>query len=109
MKPECKCTSYHTRKKTIYTYNRFTGAPIPQDIDVGICWGTKECDECSCGGDLTQCDFYPKNREIGRKQISIKDAIEHFEYGISHDIFKEPVKSYARLAVEALKKQLESK
>ena len=34
--------------------------------------------------------------------VSIEDAINHFKYGISHDIFKEPVTSYAKLAVMAL-------
>lgn len=32
-------------------------------------------------------------------------AIKHFEYGISHDIFKEPVTSYARIALAALREQ----
>ena len=32
-------------------------------------------------------------------------AIEHFHYGITHDIFSEPVKTYARLAVDALREQ----
>ena len=36
-----------------------------------------------------------------------KKAIEHFHYGITHDIFSEPVKTYARLAVEALREQAE--
>jgi len=33
-------------------------------------------------------------------------AIEHFEYGISHDIFSEPVTTYAKLAVVALRDQV---
>lgn len=36
----------------------------------------------------------------------ITKAKEHFQYGISHDIFSEPVTSYARTAVEALDKQM---
>lgn len=35
-----------------------------------------------------------------------KKAIVHFKYGISHDIYSEPVLSYAKLAVEALEKQI---
>jgi hypothetical protein len=34
-------------------------------------------------------------------------AIEHFHYGITHDIFSEPVTTYARLAVDALREQAE--
>lgn len=36
----------------------------------------------------------------------IKEAISHYKYGISHDIFHEPVTSYAKVAVEALEKQI---
>lgn len=33
----------------------------------------------------------------------ISAAIRHFEHGISHDIFSEPVTSFARVAIDALK------
>lgn len=42
-------------------------------------------------------------------KINREDAISHFKYGISHDIFKEPVTSYARMAVDALEKQTPKK
>ena len=29
---------------------------------IGECWGTKERDECQCGGDPKCCDFYPEKR-----------------------------------------------
>lgn len=35
----------------------------------------------------------------------VKQAISHFLYGVSHDIFSEPVTTYAKLAIEALKKE----
>ena len=101
-----KCDCYHIESKRKYTYHPITGEPIRHDIKVGVCWGTKETDECSCGGDETQCDFYPEVRKRGRNNMSIKDAINHFKYGISHDIFQEPVTTYAKLAVKALEKQL---
>jgi hypothetical protein len=41
--------------------------------------------------------------------MEIKKAIEHYNYGISHDIFSEPVTSYARLAVDSLEKQIAKK
>ena len=37
----------------------------------------------------------------------IKQAISHFSYGVSHDIFSESVATYAKLAVEALKKEID--
>lgn len=36
-------------------------------------------------------------------KITNEEAIAHFKYGITHDIFSEPVISYAKLAIEALK------
>ena len=39
----------------------------------------------------------------------IQEAISHFQYGVSHGIFKEPVTSYASLAIKALKKELPQK
>lgn len=66
MKKKCDC--YHTQQKTRYTYNQFTGSPIPHDIEVGVCWGTRETDECSCGGDATKCDFYLEVRKKAKKE-----------------------------------------
>ena len=39
----------------------------------------------------------------------VRQAISHFSHGISHDIFSEPVTTYAKLAVEALEKQIPKK
>lgn len=41
--------------------------------------------------------------------MKLEDAINHFKYGITRDIFKEPVTSYAKMAIEALEKQLSKK
>lgn len=39
----------------------------------------------------------------------IKKAISHFDYGVKCDIFKEPVTSYAKMAISALEKQIPKK
>ena len=39
----------------------------------------------------------------------VEQAISHFWYGVSHDIFSEPVTTYAKLAIEALEKQIPKK
>ena len=65
-----KCNCYRTQQKTRYTYNQFTGSPIAHDIEVGVCWGTKETDECHCGGDRAKCDFYPEAREEAKNENS---------------------------------------
>ena len=28
-----------------------------------VCYGTRECERCTCGGDRNKCDFYPENRK----------------------------------------------
>jgi hypothetical protein len=57
-----KCDCYHTQIERKYTYH-ITGEPVYYDAEVGVCWGTKERDECSCGGDEAKCDFYPSVRK----------------------------------------------
>ena len=32
----------------------------------------------------------------------IQEAIRHYKHGITHDIFKEPVTTYAKLAIESM-------
>ena len=41
-----------------------------------------------------------------RKKL-VKQAISHFRYGVSHDIFSEPVTTYVKLAIEALEKEID--
>ena len=72
MKNKCNC--YHMQRKKQYTYHPITGQPIEHNIDVGVCWGTKEMDECSCGGDEMKCDFYPEVRAKAEKSY-IEDTI----------------------------------
>lgn len=39
------------------------------------------------------------------KEKLVEQAISYFWYGVSHDIFSEPVTTYAKLAIESLKKE----
>ena len=39
----------------------------------GECWGTRERDLCSCGGDETKCDFYPEKRAAAQAREVIKN------------------------------------
>ena len=41
--------------------------------------------------------------------VTIEQVIDHYKYGISHDIFREPVISYANLSINALEKQIPQK
>ena len=42
---------------------RFKGAT---DATQGYCIGTKECEDCSCGGNKLKCNFYDYIRECAR-------------------------------------------
>ena len=46
----------------------------------GHCYGTKECEQCSCGGDKSKCDFYPEyrneNKNTMKYDIKIGDYVE---------------------------------
>lgn len=59
-----KCSSYHERSERRYIFNAFTGEPASSYLcTYGVCYGTKECDACSCYGDEAICSFYPEKRE----------------------------------------------
>lgn len=65
------CKSYHEivseRKPTEFErgfYLAKTGKyPATVTETKAYCYGTKECEECKCGGDRHKCDFYPENRK----------------------------------------------
>ena len=66
------------------------------------CWGVQE--PFIIKNINIECTEYPERRNKVVEDVSIEKAIEYFKYGISHDIFKEPVTSYAKMAVKALEK-----
>lgn len=42
---------------------------------VGVCWGTKEREACSCGGDESKCDFYEDKRKKAALKTTNGDLI----------------------------------
>ena len=61
-----KCNAYHTSTKTTYldpaTVKYLTGKWHENngkiESEVGVCWGTREQEECNCCGDRNKCSFY---------------------------------------------------
>ena len=56
----------------------------------GLCMGTKEMEECHCGGDTLKCDFYHNKRKNSKKKLDILESINGvikngFEFSISKD------------------------
>ena len=50
----------------------------------GVCWGTKECEACSCGGDESKCDFYQCVRDRARPKMT--NADKYFRNATDEDI-----------------------
>ena len=61
-----KCDCY-CEEKTPKLVNILLGMPKMIDVTVCKCNGTRERDECSCGGDRTKCDFYPEVRKKAKR------------------------------------------
>lgn len=86
-------------------------------IDCDCCkkgWFKSMPEECVCIGVKVpflinniyhECTQYPEKRN----KIGIKEAIDYYKYGIDCDIFSEPVTTYAKMALEALEKQIPNK
>lgn len=55
-----KCDCYH--EETYPTGYTWVGKPTGYQTKC-VCWGTKEKDECTCGGDESKCNFYPSKIE----------------------------------------------
>lgn len=73
-----KCSCYHTQAQTKWSDYGFTSTTIYQ----GVCWGTKECEPCSCNGDKLKCDFYDYIKERAEKErleYKIEEAIKLLE------------------------------
>lgn len=56
------CDCYRTKTEMYNLYDIFTGTPIQIEKEVGICYGTRECEQCKCDGDRKKCDFYEEVR-----------------------------------------------
>ena len=66
-----KCDCYREGIKAEPRYSQYTGAYVGAvDVKYEYCTGTKELDECSCGGDRTKCDFYPDIKEKAIKEAN---------------------------------------
>ena len=64
-----KCDCYREGIKAEPRYDQYTRDYVGSvDVKFAYCTGTKEQDECSCGGDCTRCDFYSEVREKAIKE-----------------------------------------
>lgn len=66
-----KCKCYHTQFITTKNYS----LDCISTESYSVCFGTKECEKCSCGGDRTKCDFYPEVRLKAQKE-AIENSLD---------------------------------
>lgn len=74
-----KCECWHEEPYWDGWETNIMGRDEPKIKTKSVCWGTREKDECCCGGDRTKCDFYPevrKKAEVKEKQMTIDELDE---------------------------------
>ena len=58
-----KCDCYYEQETIVPVYSSMTGQYIDNQYKtVGICYGTKEREECYCEGDRSKCTFYKEKK-----------------------------------------------
>ena len=73
-----KCGCYHENIMNVWNPKKYADNGFGYET-VGICYGTKECERCSCKGNRLECDFYPEVREKAKKETTeykIEEAIQ---------------------------------
>lgn len=80
-----KCDCYHLRLERKYTYHPITGQPICNDVETGVCWGTKETEACDCGGNRAKCDFYPEIREKAKNENNYIEVVRCKDCEVPHN------------------------
>lgn len=72
-----KCDCYHEKVMNVWNPRIYRDGSGYETV--GFCYGTKECDRCSCKGNRLECDFYPEVREKAKKETTeykIEEAIQ---------------------------------
>ena len=78
-----KCDCYREGIKAEPRYSQYTRDYVGSvDVKYEYCAGTKEQDECSCGGDRTKCDFYPDIREKAIEETNASFYCNYDGYAI---------------------------
>ena len=73
-----KCDCYQEGIRPEPRYSQYTGQYVKSvNVKYSYCNGTKEREDCSCGGDRSKCDFY---HEIKEKAIKETNASLYYNY-----------------------------
>lgn len=74
-----KCKCWEEKEVTMGYYHDYPMKKVKQ-----ICNGTRECEECSCDGDTTKCDFYPEKRKEKKVMNTAEMWIKAQEDGLCY-------------------------
>lgn len=87
-----KCECYCEQEKIDYYSLNFDRRLV------GHCNGTKERDECRCGGNPVKCDFYPEVREKAEQssqEYRDKKELEFYRWWVTeHNLNVEVAKAF---------------
>ena len=56
------CDCYEEKSVWRYRYEPILRRTLSKKVTISICNGTREREECYCGGDRKKCDFYKEVR-----------------------------------------------
>lgn len=59
---------------------------VISNSDKAICYGTKECEEYTCDGDTTKCNFYPEKRKEKKVMNTAEMWIKAQEDGCCYEM-----------------------
>lgn len=78
-----KCSCWEEKYQIIGWYD--TQTPMLSTKPIQRCNGTKECEECSCNGDITKCNFYPQKRKENKTMNTAEMWLKAQEDGMCYE------------------------
>lgn len=81
-----KCDCFWT--DSWHEVRRYDGDSLPVVVKKNVCNGTKEREECTCGGDPAKCDFYPEKRLAAKKKASEANGTKATSVYYAHHLWK---------------------
>ena len=78
-----KCECWEERPIVLMKYGKI---PVYSPNGIQICNGTKEREECTCGGDVSKCDFYPEKRKEGKHMKTAEMWLKAQEDGCCYEM-----------------------
>ena len=75
-----KCECWEEKEVIMGYYHDYPMKKVKQ-----ICNGTRECEECTCDGDESKCNFYPEKRKESKSMNTAEMWIKAKEDGMCYE------------------------